>query len=409
MSQPPELPPYRTISRALRSTTERLAAELHAPQARAPAFDDFEWEVARAVAVMQGISVLLARGLRWRGPDSFHSFLDTQVRQSVERDALIARRLARVDALFCEASLGAVALKGSALRKLDLYRPGERPMADIDLLIAGGQRDAAGAVIEKLGYEKAFVGPRDTTYTPRDPESTDPFGEHTARPITVEIHEHVATELPHTPVEITARLLPATLRPGINAYPDTASLLLHLLLHAAGNMRAHALRLIQLTDIVRLAPQLSRRGWDGLFEAAGGERAFWLYPPLALCARYFPRSLPDPVLACAAEACPAHLRSAARRWSLTDVSWSNLRIAALPGLVWANSLGEAARFARGRLLPAAEIRSRLAYAHANYPRVAQVPWYGLSQRGRVLRWLFSRPPRVQTMFSIHAARAGGAP
>jgi hypothetical protein len=37
------------------------------------------------------------------------------------------------------------------------------------------------------------------------------------------------------------------------------------------------------------------------------------------------------------------------------------------------------------------------------PQLFTVPWYGLGHGTRILRWLFSQPPRVQTMVSLRAA------
>src|SRR5262245_28640276 len=92
-----ELPSFGVIAAALRRTTEHLAWEVVAPETREPDWNDFEWEVARAVAAMQGITLLLARQLRWEGPRRWQSFLASQRRQSLQRDALIASVIERVD------------------------------------------------------------------------------------------------------------------------------------------------------------------------------------------------------------------------------------------------------------------------------------------------------------------------
>jgi hypothetical protein len=34
-----------------------------------------------------------------------------------------------------------------------------------------------------------------------------------------------------------------------------------------------------------------------------------------------------------------------------------------------------------------------------------VPWYGISQGARMLRWAFSKPPRVQALLPVRAALA----
>ena len=56
----PHLPPMTSVAAALRATTERLAGELANPGEAPPEWSAFEWRIARAVAVMHGISGLLA-------------------------------------------------------------------------------------------------------------------------------------------------------------------------------------------------------------------------------------------------------------------------------------------------------------------------------------------------------------
>ena len=194
--------------------------------------------------------------------------------------------------------------------------------------------------------------------------------------------------------------------------PTSAALLLHLLLHAAGNMRAHALRQIQLHDIAMVAAAARRRtiGARCWSRRRGDERAWWVFPPLALAARYYPTgAFRRSVLRAARAACPRVLRLATERQSLTDVSWSNLHIHAFPGIAWSRTPLDALRFMRSRALPSrrslAELRVQLG-ALSRSSRA--VPWYGLAHGRRILRWLFSQPPRVQTMVSVRAALESAA-
>ena len=205
-------------------------------------------------------------------------------------------------------------------------------------------------------------------------------------------------------VDITARLWPHRVEPGLNAYPDVAALLLHFLLHAAGNMRANALRQIQLHDIAAMAPLLTEDDWRAVLEPQRGvERKWWVFPPLALAARYHPGRVPEEVLRAARSACPRVLRLAVERQSLTDVSWSNLRIPAFPGIAWSRSPFEALRFMRSRVFPSRDALAELVDFTRQQPQLDRVPWYGLAHGRRILRWVFSQPPRVQTMYSVRAA------
>ena len=155
-----DLPRFGVIAAALRRTTEHLAHELANPGASTPDWNPFEWDVARAVSSMQGITVLLAHRLRWRGPDSWQNFLEVQRRQALQRDARIATVIERVGAVLQEAGIGAVGLKGTALRRLGLYRPGERPMGDIDLLVRPEDSARVTRALLGIDYTEAFVTQR---------------------------------------------------------------------------------------------------------------------------------------------------------------------------------------------------------------------------------------------------------
>jgi hypothetical protein len=182
----------------------------------------------------------------------------------------------------------------------------------------------------------------------------------------------------------------------------------HLCLHAAGNMRANAVRFLHIHEIALLARRLSTSDWRELLgDGAGRTSAWWMYPSLALASNYLPGSIPPRLLAEFRAVCPSRLRRRYQRMSLYEVSWSNVRIAALPGLEWARSLGETWRFARSRAWPDRTAIDELALASVAQPALTSIRWYGASHAERIVRWVFTRPPRVQTMVSVRAAIAGG--
>src|SRR4030095_11474335 len=125
------------------------------------------------------------------------------------------------------------------------------------------------------------------------------------------------------------------LSPGLNGYRSVALLMRHLLLHAAGNMRARALRQIQLHDIACLAARFSEVDWRELLDT---RERWWMLPPLELTFRYYTPPIPAFVWHALQSACPRRLLRATARLGLSDVSWSNLRIEAVPGIQWARSL-----------------------------------------------------------------------
>ena len=403
-----ELPPLNKIAAALREITERLALELTAPTDEPPPWGDFEWRVARAVATMQGVSPLLSTVLRWKEPASWRQFLEEQRDHVVGRHRRIMELLSTIDSRARDQGVALVALKGAALHAGGVYEAGQRPMADVDLLVCDEDLETTTRLLENCDFELTFSTWRHHLFESR--WRTDSvvvgLGEHTDNPIKIELHTSIRERLPVTETDITQFLRSRLLRSGLNLYPSPASLMMHLLLHAAGNIRAHALRLIQLHDIARLAARLSPADWEELLTARPGDRAlWWAGVPLMLTARYFPNTIPTFVTARAHEDCPWVLRKIASRQRLTDVSWSNIRVYALPGIEWSRTPAEALRFTLSRIWPSREASGELHRFAAHHPGASKVPWYGISQSARILRWIFFRPPRVQTILVVRAALA----
>jgi hypothetical protein len=304
-----------------------------------------------------------------------------------------------------------VALKGAALLASGTYASGERPMGDIDLLIRDDDTQANVRVLELCGYEPAFTTHRHQVFQPllKKPLPAGRLGEHVDNPIKIEVHTRIAEPLPIIAVDITQFLFPREARIGLNAYPSSASLMSHLLLHAAGNMRARALRLIQLHDIALLAARFRHGDWEELLEMHPDGRAlWWALPPLMLTARYYPATIPPDVLIRLSMGCPWLLSKHMRSLRMTDVSWSNIRIAAFPGVEWSRSLPEALAFMRSRIWPSSEALAELKEGAAQIPGSFTVPWYGISHAARILRWIVLRPPRVQTVLSVRAALANAS-
>ena len=403
----PALPPFRTLAAALARTTEALAGELARPGAQAPAWSDFEWCIAEAVAVLQGVSALLAIGLRWQGPARWHAFLSEQARHTLLRRRRIARLLGEIGSVTRAAGIAAVALKGAALYQLGLYPAGERPMGDIDLLVREADLTAAGRALRALGYVPGHASWRHQTLEPERVDGAGGFGEHIDHPLKIELHGRIVERLPLRETDITALEFPAAAHPGLNDYPSLGALMRHLLLHAAGNLRARALRLIQLHDIALLCARMGERDWQELLDARSqGRGPWWALAPLTLTRRYYPEAVPTAVLAALGPGCPPLLRRACRSKRLTDVSWSNLRIEAFPGIEWSGSPAEALGFVASRVWPDREARAELtphALATVHYAGAAR--WYDASHLERILRWLCSRPPRVQTIHAVRLALA----
>jgi predicted nucleotidyltransferase len=399
----PDLPSFDTIQSALVSITDRFVREIEAPGEVTPDWNDFEWGIARAVCVMHGLTGVLAGQLRWRGPDSWVKFLAEQRRHIRLREARARELLARLHEATRASGVPVVPLKGSALLALGVHRDGVRPMSDIDLLVAPEKAAAIAEVLDSVGYRQSYATRRHTVFEPVDLALPNIFGEHVDNPFRIELHLKIAELLPVSPVDITARVWPRDAQPGANPYASNDALFCHQMLHATGGMRTNTLRFMQLIDLARLAPRLTREEWSRL--TAGSEHAWWMYPVLRMVARYFPDAIPADALAEARAACPASLLRRCARHDLARVSWTNLSIPALPGYEWSRTPLELARYARSRLLPKRQALAEIADGIKHQPALQRVPWYNQSHVTRIFRWITSRPPRVQTIATVLAGQA----
>lgn len=395
------LPPLRAIKVGLRHTTETLAAELARPSGETPSWSELEWQLATAVAAAHGVGALLSTYPRWQHP-GWTRFIDAQYEHVAQRHRRIAQLLARIDAAGREAGIALVALKGSALHALGIYVPGERPMADVDLLVDDADVERTGALLERLGYVEAFAQWKHRVYKPLDVAPAPGLGEHRDTPINIELHTRIQERLPVSTIDITDRIRPRHPVPGINPYPSLGALMAHLLLHAAGNMCSRSMRLIHLNDISLLASRMLRSDWHALWRD-GDDAPWWALPPLQLVARYYRDAVPSALLYELAFDCPALLRAAARRQTLTRLSCSELWIHAWPGLEWARTPGDIGRYVWQRLRPSHETRRERADMMRTQLWLRDAGWVRARPLRRLLTWLTRPVPRMDTLYVVRAA------
>lgn len=404
------LPRAAVVEAALSRTAERLAGELASPQGHAPDWSEFEWRAAMAVSVMHGISALLAARLRWAGPPHWQAFLAEQAEQGLLREHKTRALLGRLDVAARQAGLPLLAMKGSALLELGLYAPGQRPMSDVDLLIRPEDFDAAHRLVLDAGYAEGLKTWKHTDYKPLDALATPAFGEHANNPTKIELHTAVRESLPVRVVDITRQVLTRAVHPGVNAYPSLAALMRHLLIHAAGNLCVHSIRLIHLHDLATLAGRLNKADWDeALAPASDGLPAWWAAPPIELAIRLFPDRWPTEAMAhalgAARAACPTLLRAAPRHYRLDDMSMSGFRVPLLPGVTWSHSAAEALECARIRLYPGREAMRLNRRVAATIPAMVNSAWVRRPRWQRALHYLLGAPPRVATLYSLQRALA----
>jgi len=398
------VPPPTAFQGTLRKITETLAGELACPTQRAPDWSDFEWNIARAVAAMHGVSPLLSTTLRWQGPAGWTTFLEEQRIHTATRHIRIAELLQRIDERTRAEGIAAVALKGAALHAIGLYAIGERPMADIDLLVRPADAERTARLIESLGFHEASASWKERVFTPIVERAAGGLGEHSNNNMKIELHERICEKLPWRITDVTGWVFPARAHPGVNAYPSTASLMIHLLLHAAGAMAIQALRLLHLHDLAQLSSRMTEEDWNQvLAQRKGGGRLWWAFPPLHLASRYFSSCIPSRVLAALADDCPFVLDLVSRRRTLYEVSFSYPCVDAFPGVEWAQSIREVLEYAASRVRPGAEHLALREHTAKSEAWASQSQWARLSQGRRIVRWMTSRPLRAVTMHAVSAA------
>ncbi|WP_165488589.1 MULTISPECIES: nucleotidyltransferase family protein [Dyella] len=351
----PAMPGWHEVRAGMERVTEAIAHELAQPVAQPPPWGALEWRLAMAMATAHGVAPLLSAYPGWPH-GCWQTYLAGQRMHVEARHQRLLAQLEAIDSLARERGIPLVPLKGAALHALDVYAPGERPMADLDLLIDPADESRVGDLLQRLGYELSMVVWKHRVY--RIPQAFEPstLGEHRDAAITIEVHTSIQERLPMHVVDLSSRVRGAAQVPGINAYASVGALLCHLLLHLAGNMCTRTVRLIHVHDISRLAALLQPHDWDVLLEAHRTLADWWAVPPLRLVERYFAGAVPRRVLDALEPRCPRRLRPLTTGAALTRLSCSAVWPAAFPGWRWTRSTGEAMAYVSSRLHPDAEAR-----------------------------------------------------
>jgi Uncharacterised nucleotidyltransferase len=398
------LPPAAKLQPTLSMVTERLARELASPTETAPDWADDEWTIARAVAAMHGISPLLSRSLPWRGPPKWGNFLDDQRTHTRLRHERMQALLRSIDQRARECGIGATALKGAALHRLGLYVAGDRPMADIDLLVRPVDVQRAAALLNSLGFQQSSESWKERVFTPCADSAAAELGEHAHNSLKIELHERICERLPWNLTDVSESIFPAQPKAGLNEYPSKGALMRHLLLHAAGSMAFQNLRILQLHDIALLAGKMADADWKEL-SLSSASPAWWAFPPLELASRYYPSSVPARFLAVLESDCSYFLRALGSGKSLVDVSHSYLWVRAFPGIEWSQSIVELIGYAVSRVRPDVKHMARRKQATVDQVWARQNDWSSMPQGRRIVRWLTTRQTRPSTMHVISAAFA----
>jgi len=399
------LPGRRVLQAALRTATEHLARELATPQPQVPHWTGFQWRMAEAAAAIHGAAPLLSARLRWEGPPAWEGFLRTQCMHTLHRHERLEAMLIEMGERLREQGVAAVPLKGAALHALGIYRAGERPMADLDILVREVDQERTAQVLVGLGLTPQTRSWKEQVFAGPSTAPLDALGEHSGRAIKVELHTRIWERLPCQLSDITDHIFPTDAIAGFNDYPSLPALMAHLLAHAAGCMVNRSLRLLHAHDLALVSARMSAEDWRSLLSmrTASGAGPWWALPPLVLMCRYYGPVVPDTVLTELNSSCRWPLRSAAQRQLLSDVSHTRLGIEAFPGLEWSRSLRELVGYMQDRIGPGASAVQLRQEVQQLQDWGVHSPWCQLPQGARMLRWLLHRPLRPPSMYSVLAA------
>lgn len=399
---PLALPPLKAVRAGLHRATEALAVELARPGTGTPRWDRLQWRLASAAAAAHGVSSLLARSCRWEH-EPWQRFLRDQRVHVGCRQRRIAATLERIDGKARAAGVAVVPLKGSALQAIGLYAPGDRPMADIDLLVRESDAGATIAMLQGLGYAESYAQWKHRVFKPVGSQPVPGLGEHCDTPVTIELHFRIQERLPVRVADVTGGVFPPEARPGLNGYASNGALMCHLLLHAAGGICSRSLRLMHLHDIALLSARMGAGEWRALDECDEGRPAWWAAPVLRLVDRYYPGVVPAEVSGRLARRCPILLRAFSRRQDMTGVSCSELWLHPLAGLEWSRSFGDVSGYVGNRVRPSREAIQERADMVRTQLWLQDQDWPTLGRARRVFSWLVRPVPRMDMLYAVRAA------
>ena len=246
---------------------------LERPESLLAAAARVDWSTAVALARHHRLEGRLHRALERCGASDTASSATAALRLAYEQQAVFAERylfpqVGAVCAALLDAGITPTLLKGAALVAAGIVPAGERPMADIDVLVPRARFAAAQAALERAGYH-ARVDART-----RQRSVTHSYGDaplhHREHPLSLDLHWHLQGPHHRHPFDPEALQtcelrLPGGSRVQRLTDPD---LLAHLCLHFWRD-RAKGLPgpLGQLWDVHDLSVRLTDDGWARL---AGG-------------------------------------------------------------------------------------------------------------------------------------------
>jgi len=306
-----------------------------------------------------------------------------------------------IDAL-CAEGMDAMPFKGALLAPLYYPDPALRPLADLDILILEKDVQNGIAVLERLDYRYYSRSAEDFVYL-RGERKSNSWHPDNVHP--VELHFRVREEYAGLAYDLTDAMWASAERRaywrGSQALILSQPILLHhLCAHTTSDLLIQRGKLMEIGDVQIVASRMTEGDWRAFLGAIPPHGARFVYPALAVTARYAPGCIPDAVRS----TLRVHLTLPLREWSdaltLADASESNPKPRSGIGLGMARLLARS-RFERFRMWLRSLFPRRWNLVK-RYPRLAASPLYPLC-------YVLINLDRAWHILQIRAARRKSEP
>jgi hypothetical protein len=249
-------------SSQLHRVCEVLADWLRGPRARDPGLGEDDWPALVAAARVHGLGPRLAPvldGASWIPPD-VASWIADEAELNRQRVELMCREGAEILDAAAGRGIDVLPLKGLALAAW-LPEIRHRPMADLDLLVRPDHAAALRDLLRDLGYPDMVHKAKHDEYLRASGRRIATLEhEHPDNPRPVDVHRRCGESFARSPVDLTdlvwSSQVEATIGGVTAVVPRIETIWAHLVVHTAWQWWFGGGRMVQLLDLVELAPSV---------------------------------------------------------------------------------------------------------------------------------------------------------
>lgn len=345
-------------------------------------WDEITWRAAACVAYWQSaIPWLVERVRQTTAPVPRHVWhhLVTINADSRERTRRMLANMEELLVALQARGIDAIPLKGAVLAPFYYRDPLRRPMGDLDILVHRRDMAAAREVMQRLGYRFFLRAAHHEVYV-RGERKSNMWAPDNVHPVDVHFtlsQEQEFAGLTHDLTQVMWELsVRQPYRGGIQALiPPPSALLYHVSAHSTADLLTRHGKLMHLDDIRHLVARMAPEEWTRFLVLITPYNARFVYPALALTARYADIVIPDRVLLVLHGLSPPRLRAWVKEIELADLSEFNLAPSGVIAALWR-------LLARSRWEQACMLL-RLAFPRRwsmikRYPRLIPTPFWPLA-------------------------------